>query len=1029
MGCNKCLDEKEYCGTMPACFEKGLPKCPAVAVIPSMTLDTTEGLKQLSNTVVHVISNNTTYYVDDKHRITEICSEPVSRDNYDFANNPEKFAGQIVFDYANNIAFYYDNSGRAFEIAEDFQGAIAAEANARITADNDLQTEINNLKNSPDVVDIVDTYADLEAYDTQHLGDNDIIRVLTDETHDGESSYYRWDKQNETWTFIGSINYVYTGGNGIDVTDNEVSVKLGRGLAFDNDGDVDVSEDYIIGFDTVVDMQSAENLVDGSYAQTLGYYTIGDGGGAKYRITNEEPSGIYITISESLYAELVIENNTLYTKQTGAKGDGETDDTTTIQTAINQMHTLGVNKLVFPSGNYIVSGEITLPSEFILEGMEGSTLSYTGEGTTGNIISVIGEDADNPIENVKIINIKIDGTNQNYKGGASGDNPKNTNTNPEYKGLIAIRVGKGKNVEISNCTLNDIYGDGIKVSGSTNVRILNNSLYSVGGGNIASADDFGDGIVAFSSYNVNIEDNTVINRRTYKAGWSSAIGKPCGRSGLEYEYAINENAPTAYPDDPDYNAPDYEDLPVVIESGKSYRYGVGLRVKNNYVYGYTKGVHVETKVKTIIEGNTLLYNHIGVMDSTNNQNIITGNYIDTLSVGAAPQMGYDGYYGGIAISEYNVTSKKYGTVVSNNNLNGDGKGVTLGASNVTIIGNTFNCAYGVYTVQENTRGIIINGNTFNDANIDSLTSFLFIYHTQSCVISNNSFYASAPTRIVTNGSNIKIKNNDFVNTGINSEYGGNNYEIDSNIFKNSGFTVSLIGLYNLQNSIISNNDFNASSFNTNDACIIRMTGNTVRCSFVNNKFEVETTLSSVSLIKPENIWNSVFDKNKLLTDNSALILINTAESHSSTVTNNTISNTLGTVFKVRGSAMGMSVITSNIGVITVSGLQPNTSSSCFGGEYLQRSQQMLRFDITDGASKCGYVCVRSGYYTAAVWESTTYSAGKMLKNSSGNVYKLITAGGGVSTVEPTQTTGEVTESDGYKWKYLGAVAIINELTK
>ena len=176
MGCNKCLDKKEYCGTMPACFEKGLPKCPAEAVIPSMTLDTTEGLKQLSNTVVHVISNNTTYYVDDKHRITEICSEPVSRDNYDFANNPEKFAGQIVFDYANNIAFYYDNSGRAFEIAEDFQGAIAAEANARIAADNDLQTEINNLKNSPDVVDIVDTYADLEVYDTQHLGDNDIIR-------------------------------------------------------------------------------------------------------------------------------------------------------------------------------------------------------------------------------------------------------------------------------------------------------------------------------------------------------------------------------------------------------------------------------------------------------------------------------------------------------------------------------------------------------------------------------------------------------------------------------------------------------------------------------------------------------------------------------------------------------------------------------------------------------------------------------------------------------------------------------------
>mgnify|MGYP003300417121 CR=1 FL=1 len=69
----------------------------------------------------------------------------------------------------------------------------------------DLQQQIDDLKNSPDVVDIVDTYADLQAYDTSHLGDKDIIRVLTDETHDGASSYYRWDKQTETWTYVGSI--------------------------------------------------------------------------------------------------------------------------------------------------------------------------------------------------------------------------------------------------------------------------------------------------------------------------------------------------------------------------------------------------------------------------------------------------------------------------------------------------------------------------------------------------------------------------------------------------------------------------------------------------------------------------------------------------------------------------------------------------------------------------------------------------------------------------------------------------------
>lgn len=74
----------------------------------------------------------------------------------------------------------------------------------------DLQQQIDDLKNSPDVVDIVATYADLQAYDTSSLGDKDIIRVLVDETHDGESTYYRWNKQSDTWTFIGGVGPYYT---------------------------------------------------------------------------------------------------------------------------------------------------------------------------------------------------------------------------------------------------------------------------------------------------------------------------------------------------------------------------------------------------------------------------------------------------------------------------------------------------------------------------------------------------------------------------------------------------------------------------------------------------------------------------------------------------------------------------------------------------------------------------------------------------------------------------------------------------
>lgn len=68
----------------------------------------------------------------------------------------------------------------------------------------DVEDEVERLENNPDVADIVDTYADLMAYDTSKLTDKDIIRVLNDETHNNESTYYRYNKSSDSWTYIGS---------------------------------------------------------------------------------------------------------------------------------------------------------------------------------------------------------------------------------------------------------------------------------------------------------------------------------------------------------------------------------------------------------------------------------------------------------------------------------------------------------------------------------------------------------------------------------------------------------------------------------------------------------------------------------------------------------------------------------------------------------------------------------------------------------------------------------------------------------
>ena len=87
---------------------------------------------------------------------------------------------------------------------------IATEAETRDAADLDLQGQIDAISSASDVVDVVGTYAELQAYDTSKLSDNDIVKVLTDETHDDAISYYRWNDTTNAFTYIGSQGPFYT---------------------------------------------------------------------------------------------------------------------------------------------------------------------------------------------------------------------------------------------------------------------------------------------------------------------------------------------------------------------------------------------------------------------------------------------------------------------------------------------------------------------------------------------------------------------------------------------------------------------------------------------------------------------------------------------------------------------------------------------------------------------------------------------------------------------------------------------------
>lgn len=117
---------------------------------------------------------------------------------------------------AGGVSIHNDLTGRSAENAHPIssitglQNALTSETTNRENADNGLQSQIDAITASSDVKDVVGTYAQLQAYDTSTLGNNDIIKVLQDETHSDETTYYRWSTTTETFSLIGEEGPYYT---------------------------------------------------------------------------------------------------------------------------------------------------------------------------------------------------------------------------------------------------------------------------------------------------------------------------------------------------------------------------------------------------------------------------------------------------------------------------------------------------------------------------------------------------------------------------------------------------------------------------------------------------------------------------------------------------------------------------------------------------------------------------------------------------------------------------------------------------
>lgn len=129
-----CLNEYNY--KMPACIRNKQPDCTAQAVIPSVTIDTIDGITNLANCFVHVTSINTTFYIDDKHRPMFIWAGPVEAEwpvgltpteetEMLLENRLGLKSQHILYKYHDEnehvdviLDFYYDKTGKPYFVGE-----------------------------------------------------------------------------------------------------------------------------------------------------------------------------------------------------------------------------------------------------------------------------------------------------------------------------------------------------------------------------------------------------------------------------------------------------------------------------------------------------------------------------------------------------------------------------------------------------------------------------------------------------------------------------------------------------------------------------------------------------------------------------------------------------------------------------------------------------------------------------------------------------------------------------------------------
>lgn len=126
----------------------------------------------------------------------------------------------------------------------------------------------------------------------------------------------------------------------------------------------------------------SETFTNGLRLKTMGYYSIGDGGNAEYIVTNTQNTKKYqITLENSLYLELILNNDEINVKQIGAYGNGTDNDSSILNNLFDFIKDSLINVFI-PDGTYLLDEPLN-----IYGGPAGDKIvTVRGSGSFGTIL-------------------------------------------------------------------------------------------------------------------------------------------------------------------------------------------------------------------------------------------------------------------------------------------------------------------------------------------------------------------------------------------------------------------------------------------------------------------------------------------------------------------------------------------------------------------------------------------------------------------------------------------------------------------